>query len=50
MIFEVESEVFEVVGCNMMLNFGGIMDRLDLLVSFFGLGELLLNGMELVVE
>lgn len=50
MIFDVENEVFEIVGWNMMFNFGGVMDRLDLLVSFFGLGELLLNGMEFVVE
>ena len=35
---------------NMMLNFGGVMDRLDPSASFPGLGELPSNGMEPAVE
>lgn len=48
--FEVESEAPEAAGRNMMLNFGGTMDRLDPSASFPGLGELPSNGMEPAVE
>uniref|UniRef100_A0A7I4E7V0 BHLH domain-containing protein n=1 Tax=Physcomitrium patens TaxID=3218 RepID=A0A7I4E7V0_PHYPA len=48
--FDVENEAPETAGRNMMLNFGGAMDRLDPSASFPGLGELPSNGMEPAVE
>lgn len=45
-----EVAVSEAAGRTMMLNFGGVMDRLDPSASFPGLGELPSHGMEPAVE